>query len=71
LSIKVKPWAEVVVDGKAVGRTPIKALALSPGPHTVVLTHPDYEPFRRVVTVRSGESLPLAFDLKDEALRKR
>jgi hypothetical protein len=41
------------------------------GLHAVVLVHPDYQPLRRVVTVKSGELTILNIDMRDEALRKR
>lgn len=39
LAVSVLPWANVVVDGKPVGSTPIRALTLKPGVHTVELIH--------------------------------
>jgi eukaryotic-like serine/threonine-protein kinase len=70
LVLNVKPWAEVTLDGRPVGRSPRK-IPLTPGPHTLLLNHPDFEPFRRVVTMRSGGILTLTVDLKDEAVRRK
>ena len=30
-----EPWAEIELDGKAVGETPLGELPISPGPHVV------------------------------------
>ena len=61
--IGVKPYAEVFVDGKSVGTTPLGALTLSAGPHTFRLVHPDFQPLQRKLTVRAGESAKLTVDL--------
>ena len=66
-----KPWAEVSVDEVKHGRTPLNALVLAAGSHAVVLMHPDYQPLRRVVTIKAGELTAVAIDMRDEALRKR
>jgi hypothetical protein len=39
LSVFVLPFAEVAVDGKVVGETPIRNLPLRPGAHTVELSN--------------------------------
>lgn len=71
LVLNVKPWAEVTLDGRPAGRSPLRKIPLNPGPHTLVLNHPDFEPFRRVVTIRSEGVLTLTVDLKDEAVRRK
>ncbi len=71
LVLKVKPWAEVTIDGRGFGRAVPPKIYLSPGPHTVILSHPDFEPFKRLVTIRSGEASALTVDLKDEAVRRK
>jgi eukaryotic-like serine/threonine-protein kinase len=71
LVLKVKPWADVTIDGRVVGRNLPPKVSLSPGPHTLVLSHPDFEPFKRILTIRSGETSTLAIDLKDEAVRRK
>jgi hypothetical protein len=62
LTVAVKPWADVTVDGSPVGQTPL-ALPLSAGPHSVLLVHPDYRPYPRRILVRAGETTRLAVDL--------
>jgi len=70
LQIVARPWADITLDGAAVGTTPFRALKVAAGKHVVVFTHPDYKPFRRQVTVRSGETSRLEVDLSWEAFRK-
>jgi hypothetical protein len=67
LQIVARPWAEVAVDGRAVGTTPFRPLELAPGEHTVVFTHPDYKPFQRKITVTAGQTTRLEVDLSWEA----
>ncbi len=43
--------AEVFVDGKKVGETPLSSLRLPLGPHVVVLRHPTYGELRYTVSV--------------------
>jgi len=53
-----------------VGQTPLKAIPLPPGPHAVLLIHPDYQPFPRRVTIRSGETFRLVVDLPVDGVRR-
>jgi eukaryotic-like serine/threonine-protein kinase len=71
LLVVTTPWAEIVVDGVAVGQTPKSRFPLAPGPHQVVLTHPDYQPFHRRVTIKPGETFVLKVDLRKEGVRTR
>jgi hypothetical protein len=36
-----------------------------------VFTHPDYQPLKRAVDVKPGETLTITLDMRDEALKKR
>jgi serine/threonine-protein kinase len=71
LVVAVSPWADVAVDGAHVGQTPLRAIALPPGPHSVLLTHPDFQPYPRRVTIRPGETVRLLVDLRTDGVRKR
>jgi hypothetical protein len=50
------------------GTTPFAPLVLSAGTYTVRLTHPDYRPLLRKVTIRAGEVTRLEIDLAWEAV---
>jgi serine/threonine protein kinase len=67
LQLGVRPYAEVLVDGRPSGTTPMKALRLPAGVHTVRLLHPDFEPLQREITVRAGMTTTLDVDLAIEA----
>jgi hypothetical protein len=70
LQVGVRPYATVAVDGEVVGPTPLRRMTLSAGVHTVELTHPDYRPFKRKVTIRSGETTKLVVDLILDGISK-
>ena len=56
VTIDASPWAEVSIDGKAVGRTPLGPLPISLGEHQVAFQHPTGGGDRQRVTVKAGES---------------
>ena len=70
LLVLPKPWAEVMVDGRVVGTTPLARFPLPPGSHSVVLTHRDYRPFTRKVEIRPGETTTIRLDFTTEGVRR-
>lgn len=46
LHLDVTPWAKVFVDGKLVGKTPLKPLRLNPGRHTIKFVCEEYRASR-------------------------
>lgn len=56
MTIDASPWAEVSIDGKAVGRTPLGPLPISLGEHQVTFQHPTGGGDRQRVTVKAGDS---------------
>jgi predicted Ser/Thr protein kinase len=71
LLVVVSPWADVAIDGKPAGQTPLARLSLAPGPHTIRLTHPEYQPYPRRVVLKPGETTRLAVDLTQDGIRAR
>jgi hypothetical protein len=51
LSINALPWAEVFMDGRGIGTTPLANLKVPVGNHEVVWRHPDLGERRQSVTV--------------------
>jgi serine/threonine-protein kinase len=49
LNINSIPQAQVILDGRAMGETPLMAIRVNPGRHTTVFIHPEYG--RKVLTV--------------------
>jgi serine/threonine-protein kinase len=71
LQLLVVPWAEVSVDGRALGRLKSEKLPLGPGAHTVRLVHPDYQPLQRKVTILPGETMKLVIEMAEDAVPKK
>jgi serine/threonine-protein kinase len=70
LLVVVTPWADVSVDGVPRGQTPLSRIPLPAGRHNVLLTHPDFRPYPRRVTIRPGETLRLVVDLSSDGVRR-
>jgi hypothetical protein len=62
LSVNAQPWAEVVIDGQAVGTTPLGNLAVPIGAREVVWRHPQFGERRRLVTVKEHEPVRIGVD---------
>ena len=54
VSINALPWAQVWIDGKPVGDTPIAYLPVAAGEHEIVFRHPDLGERRETLIVQSG-----------------
>jgi serine/threonine-protein kinase len=62
LQVGVRPWAEVSVDGRVIGTTPLDKIPLAAGRHVVRLRHPAYGPVEKEVVVAEGQTARLVFD---------
>ena len=74
IKVLVRPWAEVVLDGKKVDVTPLaRPLSVRPGRHVILLQHPSVTE-RRVIDIAQGQlvtldvSLPIPSSPADEFL---
>jgi hypothetical protein len=63
LSINAVPWANVWIDGKAVGTTPLGNLAVPIGTHEVVWRHPQLGERRQTATVTTRSAVRMGVDL--------
>ncbi len=59
--------AQVFLDGKPVGNTTLRDVAVSPGGHSVRVEMPGYEVYERTVQVEKGRSVSLFVDLSKKA----
>jgi hypothetical protein len=64
LQLLVKPWAEVSLDDKPVGTTPLPPLTLAAGEHVVRLVRPAYQPIRRKLRIQPGQTTRLEVDFQ-------
>jgi hypothetical protein len=64
LSVNAVPWAEVVLDGRVIGETPIANHAVPLGSHEVVLRNPKFPEQRRTVVVSLLAPARIGVDLR-------
>ena len=62
LSVNATPWAEVLVDGRSVGTTPLANLSVPIGLHEIVWRHPQFGTRRQVVSVTREQPVRLGMD---------
>ncbi|MEZ5318521.1 MAG: PEGA domain-containing protein [Vicinamibacterales bacterium] len=63
LSINALPWAEVTIDGRPAGTTPLANLAVPIGRHEVVWRHPQLGERRQTVVVTARTPVRVGIDL--------
>jgi predicted Ser/Thr protein kinase len=71
LQVVARPWAEVAVDGRVIGETPLDVLTLPAGAHTVRFRHPAWLPVERTISVHSGQTERLSVDFNTQGTRKQ
>ena len=64
VTIDASPWAEVSVDGRAIGRTPIGPLPLMPGEHQFTFSHPSGGTDTQRVLVKSADTVRVVGTLR-------
>jgi hypothetical protein len=64
LALNALPWADVFIDGKLIGETPIGNIAVPIGTHEVVFRHPDLGEQRVTTTVTLGAPSKVSVDLR-------
>jgi PEGA domain-containing protein len=52
VSINAIPWAQVTIDGKDIGQTPLANVSLPIGTHEIVFTHPQFGVRTQTVTIK-------------------
>ncbi len=64
LELAVTPWAEVLVDGRFLDRTPLSGpIRLEAGKRQLVLRHPNRREYAREITIGPGDTLRLTVDM--------
>jgi len=64
INLNASPWAEVWIDGRRVGETPIGNLAIAIGPHEILFRHPQYGERKQAVSVTMNAPVRLSVDMK-------
>jgi hypothetical protein len=63
LSLNSQPWAEVWIDGKSVGETPLGNLPITIGTHEIVFRHPELGSKTMSAVVKAGVPTRLSVDM--------
>ena len=63
LSLNALPWAEVTIDGRAVGTTPLGNLTVPIGTYEIVWRHPQLGERRRTVKIPATTPVRVGVDL--------
>lgn len=64
VSLNAAPWAEVWLQGKRIGETPIGNLSMPIGPHELVFRHPEFGEKRHAISVTLGAPVRVSVDMK-------
>ena len=64
VNLNAAPWAEVWIDGKRVGETPIGNLSVAIGSHEILFRHPQLGEKRQAVSVTLKAPVRLSVDMK-------
>ncbi len=62
--INARPWAEVFVDGRRIGDTPLGNVSVPIGVHEIVFRHPQFGEQRRTVVVGLGAPARVAVEFQ-------
>jgi serine/threonine-protein kinase len=62
LSVNALPWADVTLDGRPVGTTPLGNMSVPVGTHEVVWRHPQLGERRRTISVTASSAVRVGMD---------
>ena len=64
LFVHCLPWANVIIDSQKVDITPLEdTIIVSTGIHQLLLKHPDYPPFIKILDIKASETTFISVDL--------
>jgi hypothetical protein len=64
VNLNASPWAEVWLDGRRIGETPIGNLAVPIGPHEIVFKHPEFGERKHAISVTTAAPVRLSVSMK-------
>lgn len=64
LSVNASPWAEVFVDGRSIGVTPLGEVQVPVGSHEIVWRHPQFGEKRQTVVIGAQTPTRLSVDFR-------
>jgi hypothetical protein len=63
LNVNARPWADVLIDGTAVGQTPLANVPLRVGPHQITFRHPQFGERTEQVVIKAKGVNRISIDL--------
>ncbi|HEU4786072.1 MAG TPA: PEGA domain-containing protein [Gemmatimonadaceae bacterium] len=63
-SFNATPWADVAVDGRPIGQTPLGNVTLAVGVHDVTFSNPAFETQHRTITISADTPARIGVDLR-------
>ena len=64
VNLNASPWAEVWLDGRRIGETPIGNLSVPIGPHEIVFRHPELGEKKHAISVTTAAPVRLSVSMK-------
>jgi len=64
LSVSIKPWADVYINGNRIGQTPFPSKKLYEGTYTVTFKNPKYSSYSKTIKIRPGKTTLIMKDLQ-------
>ena len=64
VNLNASPWAEVWIDGRRIGETPIGNLSVPIGPHEIVFRHPELGEKKHAISVTTAAPVRLSVSMK-------
>ncbi len=65
-NLNATPWAEVWINGKKIGETPLANLELPLGTHDIIFKHPQFGERRMTTTIRANAPVALSVDMSKQ-----
>ena len=63
VNVNARPWADVSIDGRDLGQTPIANVEVTVGTHEIVFRHPQFGERRQTVIVNTKDAQRIAVDM--------
>lgn len=64
VNLNASPWAELWIDGRRIGETPLANVSVPAGEHEVVFRHPQFGEKRQVLKVNPGARMRISIEMK-------
>jgi hypothetical protein len=61
--VNASPWAEIFLDGRSIGMTPLGSVAVAVGNHELVARHPQLGEKRRSIVVGAQTPARVSMDM--------